>query len=412
MIIGYELALILNEILYQQGKRGHVRVYENQFQIFSEEELASVTELTITNVSNIDELVYLPNLRVLRIKGINYNEMVPELDLENNININHITDFSVIEKLTNLEELVIENDLNLTTLNVSKLTELRVVELTNNINLKELKGLEYLMKLENVFICGNSIESSFDFKSYAYNTIMCSNNVLDVSMYLSMINNSKEGAKELVDLEVSGISDFKFAEKSGFLEYTCLNAQSLCDMYGKLDSFFKRSNAYELTDDEKCAFVYRYLLNNISFSERSIIERNANYHSIVSQYHNIPNQFRQNLASIHNSYYAYRFKAANCEGIVNLGVFMLRMLGIEAYDVHCHDLRATTTLGNNHAIIRVKTNNVNSYIDPTYCRSDKLNLFMLSYDEISKYHMLDAYESYLDKKDKRGVMEYVRKNIK
>ncbi len=398
MIISYELALTLNDILYKSGKRMRMRVYDKQFCIFTEEELASITEITINNFSDISDLVYLPNLRVLKIISLNYNNMIPELDLRDSNDVNHITDFSVIGKLPQLEELYIENDVNITSLDVSSLANLTKIVLTNNVNLRELVGLEGLKKLNKIFLCGNNIESDFDFKKYAANTLLAKENILDISMYLPMIGKNRTGAKALVDLEVKGASNFCFAEKSGFLEYTHLSVRSLYDMYAKLDIFFRRNGAYALSDEEKCLFVYRYILNNIVFSSDSIAKRDADYHSIIYQYNAVPNAFRQKLTSIHNSYYAYYFKSANCEGIVNLSVFMLRMLGIDAFDVHCHDLRGMGTLANNHAIVRTIINGSVTYTDPTLAKraKDKSKMFMRTFEEMSKYHMLDAYESLLN----------------
>lgn len=412
MIISYELAVLLNEVLFEQGKRSRIKVYDQQYQIFTEEELAQITELTLTNFSSLEDLSKLPNLKVLKIISLNYNDMFPEIDLENSFDINQIKDFSAISELVNLEELYIENDINIKSLDVTNLKRLRRLVLTNNINLKELTGLDTLLMLDKVFMCGNSIESPLDFERYARNTLMASVNILDISMYLSIIRGCKRGAKALVDLEVMGASHVSFAEKSGFLEYSLINSQSLYNMFVKLEAFFRKFRAYDLSYIEKCSFVYRYVMNNVDFSEESILRRDNTYMRLMHHYRAVPNQYRQNLASIHNSYYAYYFKKANCEGIVNLSVFMLRMLGIDATNVHCHDLRDTRNFDNNHAIVRTIDNGDVSYTDPTFGRKEKLRLFMLSYDEISKYHRLDAYESHLACKgnEERGA-GYVKRNF-
>lgn len=412
MIISYELAIVINEILFNSGKRPRMKVYEQQFQIFTEEELASITEITINNFSSLDDLIYLPNLKVLKIISLNYNDMIPEVDLDSSLDINHITDFSSISNLKNLEELYIENDINIKSLDVTNLKALRKLIITNNANLKELIGLDTLRKLDEVFICGNSIDSPLDYERYCSNTIMASSNILDISMYLPIINRSRNGAKRLVDLEIMGASNVVFAEKSGFLEYSVINARSLYDMFIKLDVFFRKNKAYDLSYIEKCAFVYKYIMHNIAFSEESIIRRDDTYAHLLRHYRAIPSQYRQSLASIHNSYYAYHFKNANCEGIVNLTVFMLRMLGIEAANVHCHDLRDCKNFGNNHAIVRTEDNGQVSYTDPTFGRKERLSLFMLNYSDISMFHRLDAYENLLSNKNSQEKeISYVKKNF-
>ena len=91
-------------------------------------------------------------------------------------------------------------------------------------------------------------------------------------------------------------------------------------------------------------------------------------------------------------------------------VFMLKMLGIEAYDVHCRDRRALRSLNSNHAIVRVHLNDKVYYCDPTFDRKNAFNYLLVDYDTITKYHELDSFEHQLCnrlKKDDQYAKWYI-----
>ena len=83
-------------------------------------------------------------------------------------------------------------------------------------------------------------------------------------------------------------------------------------------------------------------------------------------------------------------------------VFMLKMLGIEAYDVHCHDRRSLQSFGSNHSVVRVHLNGKIYYCDPTFDRKNAYNYLLVDYETISKYHEFDSFEHQLYEKSKKG----------
>ena len=92
----------------------------------------------------MEDLDKLPNLKKLAIKSENYNNFATYIELENSTLINHITDFSQIEKLPNLEELEIINDINIKKLDLGNLPNLKKIYLINNPNLSNVKNLDKL----------------------------------------------------------------------------------------------------------------------------------------------------------------------------------------------------------------------------------------------------------------------------
>jgi len=395
VILSTEMTMLVRDLLHDKHKIPKKSLFDPTYYEFHEDELALIDSLEIVNFSSLIDLAYFPNLKRLSLKGSSYNDILPEFDYDECSIINHITDFSPLSLLTELEELVIENDLHIKTLDLTNLKKLRTLIVVNNPLLKEVKGLTDLEHLNDIIMYGNAITTPIDIQKFAYNTRLSSTNILDIGMYLPMIGGTREGAKKLKDLEISGISKVEFAEKSGFLSFTKVNPQNLHDMFVKLDTMFKRNNAYNLSEEDKVSYVFTYLLKNISFARQAIEKRDNEYSEAVAKYNQVPEQLRPSLASIHSGYRTYYFKSGNCEGIVNLMVFMLKMLGIEAYDVHCRDRRALRSLNSNHAIVRVHLNDKVYYCDPTFDRKNAFNYLLVDYDTITKYHELDSFEHQL-----------------
>lgn len=404
VILSTEMACLISDMLFEQYNIPKKSLFDSTYREFDSEDLAKIQYLELINFTSIADLVHFPNLKKLYIRGKSYNDILPEFDVAESPILNHITNFTPLSSLTSLEELTIENDLNIEELDLSNLKQLNTLIVVNNPVLKEVKGLDDLEHLSFVLMYGNAITTTIDIEKYAYNTRLTDTNILDMSMYLPMIDYSRAGAKKLKDLEIAGNSKVKFAEKSGFLDFTKVNPQNLSDMFIKLDTMFKRSNAYSLRDEEKVSYVFTYLLKNINFSKASIEKRDMDYTNALAKYETIPKQLIPSLASIHSGYRTYYFKSGNCEGFVNLMVFMLRMLGIEAYDVHCHDMRSLASFGSNHAIVRVHINGKIYYCDPTFDRKNAFNYLLVDYETISRYHQLDSFEHQLNLKQKRVGM--------
>ena len=404
-----DIAVSMNDYLIEIGKRdGSIKAWDDMYTTFTDEELSMVKDLVITNSYNIDDLSMLPNLECLVIKSADYNEILGETNIEYSHVINHISDFSIIASLPNLKKLNIINDLHVKELDISKLDKLESLILVNNPLLETVKGLDKLHNLHEVIMYGNNINGdNLDINAYLEQTLLSYDNTLDISMYLGIIKKDKSWAQQLANAEIGGYSFLRFGEKSGFLKYVCLSPRDLCDMYCKLNNWFTSKKAYDLNSDDKLAFVYSYIIKNVKFSKQLIINRDTNYQSIKEKYIEIPNRVVKTLNNFHSSYYAYHFKQSNCEGIVNLMVLMLRMLDIPAWNVHCHDKRASQ-LGNNHALVRVKLNDDYYYIDPSYDRKNVWQHFLMDYEATTEYVDLDVFEYSLYKDRKKK--EYVKKN--
>ena len=245
MKVSFELAFLIDEELHKMGYERNKSILDNSFTVFSDEELAIIEELTITNVYNIDDLILLPNLKKLSIKGQDDYDRIYYWDgLDNSTLINHIKDFSVLSKLEKLESLTISNDVNIKSLDVTNLVNLRELKITYNPSLKRIIGLEGLKKLKNVKIYGNSLDQDFDIDTYIKNTEYTLPNILDIKLYPNIVRDNPNKATELATLFDDGDTYLKFAEKNGMkgIECNIIDLKNLEKMYKGLRGYFKKIN--------------------------------------------------------------------------------------------------------------------------------------------------------------------------
>lgn len=402
MKVSYSLAIILNEILEKKEMRKNVSISDEAFNTFSEQELSYITELTLTSISDVEGIEYLFNLKRLSILNIDFSKSIIGSSVENNMLINPLKKFNFIPKLVNLEELRIENNVFVEELDITNLTNLKNLILTNNPKLTKLVGLDKLKSLKNVLIYGTAISNKLDIEAYMNNTISASTNTLDISMYHSIVDKNREVAKKISDNAILGLTKIKFGESTGFLDYTKISPLELYDMYVKLDVFLKKNDLYEASDYDKIFFVYNYVTRNIKLDMDALEQRNREYIGYLNKDRNVPSYMFKNLTSLHNSYAAFHFKRANCEGFVNLMKFMLSMLDVPCTNVHCQDKRFGNYVGNNHAVLRALCNNKWYYFDPTYDTKNPQDYFMKTLEELKDTHVLNDFEIMVNEEKQNG----------
>ena len=159
MEVSNQLALLIDSKLHEQGYRRDIFVLDSRFNKFTKEELDMITELIVREEDDLSGIECLPNLKRLYIKSINYTDFISGNSVYYNVHINQIKDFSFVSKLKSLELLHIENDVNISSLDISRLENLKELYLIHNPNLTELIGLDNLEKLEKVMIYGNKINN-------------------------------------------------------------------------------------------------------------------------------------------------------------------------------------------------------------------------------------------------------------
>ena len=402
MKLSYQLSLLINEILKQKGYNRDFSNLDEKFSVFSLDELNMITEIKLSGIHDVSGIENLKKLKKLIITSIDFAFVNTGESIKNNEYINKIYDFSFLNKIESLEELQIENDINVKSIDFTNLRKLQKLVLIHNPNLEELKGLDQLKNLTKVLIYGNNIKSDIDIEKYIENTIATNPNVLDISMYMSAVKGDRKLAKLISDADLLGQTQLKFGEYIGFLDLSILKPQNLYDMYTKLDIFFKKNNLYEESELSKIKFVYDYVVRNVKFAKDELEKRNNYFIEIKKQNQKVPDYLVKNFISLHNSYIAFHFKKANCEGIVNLMSFMLQMLGIKSSNVHCLDKRYKNHYDPNHSIIRLEYNNQWLYCDPTYDLNNPYENFMKSITDLEETHLFNDFEVMINEERKNA----------
>lgn len=398
-------SMALSKALKQNGIDRGMSILDRGYCDFTLDELAQIKKIEIKESHDISFLRYLPNLKCLVIENPDYNRVIGSVDYVDNQYFNQISDFSVIRELTKLEELRIENDVEIRELDVRGLTNLRRVSLINNPRLESVLGMDEQHHLESVEMYGNNIVNFPNMEAYLYNTLDAKQNTLDVSIFFTFIH-SIEDAKKLYDMYLNGMIHLKFAEKNGLVDFSFLTIEQITSLYIKFKRLFDQRGICDSDDFEKIGYVFRYVMEYIRFASTELQEREKLYFQLLDDYQRIPEFYKKNMGSLHNSFNTYHFKRGNCEGIVNLMRFMLGILEIPTENVHCHDKRYTASLGLNHALLRAKCGGRWLYYDATYDRKNWRDFFGKTYEEISQYVDLSVFEQKIREEENYGLGQY------
>lgn len=407
MILSFELAIIVDKYLRKSNCARNATIFDENFTKFTIQELDKIKELELENFNSLNGISKLRNLKSLKIVSLPFQKMHYDLPINNNMFINHISDFKEISKLVNLEELIIENDINIQELDLTNLKKLQVIHLKNNPHLIELKGLDELLNLVDVFIYGCNIDTVIDIEKYFQNTYITPGNILDITMYPGLIKKSEKLANTLYRLSSLGFTKLEFAEQVGMMDYAILTTYNLKDMFRKINRLFNKYSVWDMPEIEKINFVHNYVVSTVAFAEEELQIRINNHNKYSDGFGIIPDVLHQNFAMIHTSFAAAIHKRSNCEGSVNLMRIMLNILGIKSHNVHCTGINEKNKLVLNHSAIRVLTDGEWLYFDPTFERRDGISYSFQTKEEFKKTHILNILEQQVE--EKRNGKQYTKK---
>lgn len=374
--LGYQLAYFINKELQKQNNHYEKKSYDPDYCKFSEEELERIEDLHLDCINDISGLENLKKLKKLTIDNKFLERTNIIYNPEMNYPYNSFKDFSSIEKLENLESLIIMDNMFITSFDLKNLKNLKNLIIFNTPNLEKLKNLDTLKNLKNVVICGTSILNEMDFYKYKTNTKHCKKNFLDINMYPHLKNYN------------SNDSNVKFAERIGQFDFVLIPKSQVDILYMKSISIIKDLNLLNLSKEKQIKYIYDYVIKNIKFD----------YDGLQNRYELIKNNpetlisMKNDFGMIHSSYNALIKGKSNCEGYVNLMKFILNILGIKSYDVHCKLHKDKNLYANNHSIIKIEYNNKYRYCDPSLEQTTNEDYFLKSFDEIKKTHSLGLFE--------------------
>ena len=371
------LATIILEKLINLGVRDSFFGFDGNF---TEDELASITDLTITNCDGLLGISNLKNLKTLKIIGPNLSSFNTSLPT------NQILDFSEINKLLNLEKLEIIYDENIEILDIENLDKLTILSLFCNSNLVKVKGLDNKKKLKKVVICECPIIDIGDVKNYIINTKNTVVNILDIKMFLNLFNNAnKVLLKDKCNINESNI---RFGEHIYFHDeiYT-LNIYQMLEIYEKIQKILEKLNTNSLDFEQQVFTIYKFVISYLSYDYDGLNYRNKNYSKILNTNEEEKKYILRRMASINSSFGALTTRKVVCDGYVNLLRLLLTMCGIKTQTVICKNGLLT------HAAIKYYINGKWYYADPEKDHDvNSIKFLGLTKEEFEKLYMLSPKE--------------------
>lgn len=383
------LATIILEKLIKLGIRKNFFGFDGTF---TQDELDSITELTITNCDGLEGISNLKNLKTLKIIGPNL------YSFSETTNLNTITDFSEINLLTNLENLEIIYDENISVLDISSLKKIKVLKLLCNSNLRIIKGLDDKTTLEKVIICECPIIDIGNVVDYINNTCDTPINILDIKMYINLFY-KPEISNLLKDRHNINNSNIVFGEHIYFHDeiYT-INIYQVQELYAKIKEIIKKLEIENLDKNEQIYEVYKFVVSYLSYDYDGLDYRNRNYQKLLESSLENKNYILRRMAIINSSFGALTTKKVVCDGYVNLFKLLLSFLNISSQTVICKKDNFT------HAAVKYYYDGSWHYADPEKDRDvNAIKFFDLTREEFEKIYELSPKE-YIGQID--GVKTY------
>ena len=387
--------------------------FRKQMHGFTQEELDMVTDLKLENgiSDDLSELGMLRNLKNLdllykrvRFSTTNINEKWNAEELEVlKKKIAQGVDFSSIETLSNLKTLVIKRQPALKSLDVSKMKNLFVLELVDNMALENVTGLDEISELLELDIYGSKNLNAFDFGHVKNQNEDLQKCTFDMSLLPDFMRNSVDFEKDITyndrggpDVNLINV-DFMETHSSinGIETKGRVNSATALRTYRKVQEVVKNAVPENATDYEKFIALYAWVIKNISYDYEAY-EKELSGKSNDKIAH-----IRYNDADrIRSSYGAMETGKVVCAGYANLMVLMGKEAGVDIEYVGCSVHRGEghsashSEISSNHAIIKANLGRGTYYSDPTWDaeKEGKTKYLLKTKEEISESHALSYME--------------------
>ncbi len=340
---------------------------------FLEEEFKLVREITIDKES-IKYIDLFPNITSLTIDGI------AELD---GVQFKHI-----IDKYPNLENLTIKGQEQLQFLDVSKMKNLKHLELVSNHSLHRVVGLDKIDSLEQLTFYDNSTYLKEDelceiVSKLSQNGTHCN---LDV-LYMPTMN----------QIGISNPQNFNWCESVGLgiygdeLKYETKELEEAVKKTQEIVSQYIRPTD---TTIQKYAILYQWMCENVRYD----------YESLDSDHiHKEQGKSIGQLGGTNGTVNGLVYRSCICEGYSKSMQMLLKLCGIPSFDVSCitedpkkimpsWDGKKKMHVGN-HSILKVNIDGKCYYSDVTwdannFQHGEKRQYFLLSKKDITSDHKL------------------------
>lgn len=323
---------------------------------FTQEELNIITELTINNPTP-DCLKGLENFKNLEKLTINslynaYNKNNPSISNK---------DIYIISKITSLKSLTINNQEDITGIDLDKLINLEELTITRNNKLEEIYGLENLKKIRDVSIYGNK-------ELYKIRNIkdLISSNELD-TLELDLLS-----YPEVFELrnKFSNIINCSFKESLSNGYDISYSSEVVKNFHKKTLEIIRDAIGKSNNNKDIIILIEKYLAEYIYYDNAALKNENRIH---------FENGYRKGLKyGTQSAYNGLMFGSCVCEGYTRSMQYLLKILNIKTKNVRCIGGKDKIQIKENyhnkiilpddgyHSIIRIDLNNDVYYCDPCF----------------------------------------------
>lgn len=383
----------------------------NKNEHFLESEFDLVEELYITEEA-IQYLHLFKNVKVLNITCAHQftNEEVQK----------------IINTYPNLEELNVANQNKITYLNLEEQPNLQELTIHSNKNLSRILGLRDLSNLFEIIVYDNPELLE------VYNKLLCAK-VLKESLHGTRCKLDLLYIKELLELLPSNISqeqlkllDIKFVEQlkdNTIIENIEHSVAQTIFVYENAKEIVEKYTKETDTPKQKFAIINEWLCQNVIYD----------HDGMERQIHVSNGQQRGIKGGTNSCINAILYKTCVCQGYTKAAQLLLKIAGIESYDVGCvatddDNVRKTLRYGerkisySDHSILRVLFPNNEEYYSDITWDAGKIQdgkpreNFLLSKEDISKKHQLEGEEEIKTSKtislvEEEALLKFAKKRI-
>lgn len=399
LVEDFDMAILLNNVLKENGQRND-NIPVSSFRSFLKEELESIKQLTLENrqFRDISALKYCTNLKDLRIKSVNAKDFfttVGGISFADDFKYDYeskcldIQDYSVIENLKSLEFLEIGYDSNLKKLDVSNLKNLYLLNLYQNENLTEVKGIED-SEIGELTLYRNNLSHSIDMEKIIEDR-PC-NFKLDFDMYPEI----KKKFPDIIEKTNKTYTEVNWIENLSNLRTNELTTNRIDVMNEKSKEILEEVIGDGYTDIEKISAIYAYIIQNVEYDYEMLDTAHGIENEEYKKTMNILSEKMETyLDRKQSSYNAILKNKGVCEGYTNMMHYLLSSVGVQSKTVSCSsDInKALVGRDSNHSVIRVKLEDDWYYFDPTWDTGKNLiTNFMKTKEDFEKNHRLGISE--------------------
>ena len=331
-----KLPMSLGLIVWNQLKEHGIEPRKTKLGIidfsFKKEELELITELKIVNPTsrNIEGISLLPNLKKLELesKGITAHKQKKMIASISDDEIKEIA------QCTSLEELSIVNQAEISYIDVSRLSNLRVLEIHHNENLDEIIGLEEINGLWEIDIFGNNRLGKIE----NLDRIILSNEELadlqlDVLSFPDAIGLNRSTMEYNDDaLEAIKELDAKWKESMHGKTQIVINNAQMILLHNKACQILDENIPMGAETKDIIVGIERYMAKNVTYDYMGM----NNGHTSGTKMQDGTYLMSGPKKGCNGAFNALILNKCVCEGYTRGMQYLLKLRGIQTHNVDCY----------------------------------------------------------------------------